>query len=122
MKGDGMFNVHLVDTNGGSKQSYKITLNPKGFATVITILISLVTAGVIVEGRMKQIPINTKRITCIEKQTIKIRAEAAGNRVLLESLIRKQYPNGSDVIIEQAKEIAKSLESELETIYTKEVK
>jgi hypothetical protein len=117
-----MLNIHLVDSNGGSRQSYKIGLSPKGIATTITLVVSLIGAIVVASNRFKQVPINTKRITCIEKQTIKIRAEAAGNRVLLESLIKKQYPSSSEVIINQASEIAKSLEEELETIYTKEVK
>jgi hypothetical protein len=118
----GMLKVTLHDGNGGQQQQYKISLSPRGVVVLVSSLITLVTAGVLLASRIRQIPINSTRITTLEKLVFRSRACLSGNQALLEALIRKEFPNDAEVIISQAKETEKTLEKELEIIYTKEVK
>jgi hypothetical protein len=85
--------------------------------SIAACVIGLISAGVVVNARLKQVPINTKRITCVEKQVVKLRAASVGTRVLNEEIVKKLYPpETASIIIRQANEISQSLEAELEVL------
>lgn len=113
----------LVDTGTGNRHEFIYMPSIKGMVFAITTMIAIAAAVVIAGNRLKQVPIIDQRTIRHDKMFIKLCSEMAGNHVLLEELVRKQYPNGSaTLIINQADAIKKSLEKELEESYTKEVK
>jgi hypothetical protein len=110
------FKMSLMDADG-CRVEYAYMPSVKNIVYLLALLTSVITYCVVTANTIKQIPINTNRITCVEKCVIKIRSSLAGSRVLNEEIIKKLYPpESAELIIRQANETSIALERELDTM------
>jgi hypothetical protein len=115
MKGIKMPGIRVRLKNGSEDHiDYVYTPDVKTIILVVTTCVAVITGCVLAGTRLRQVPINTRRLDCIEKQVVKMCARQAATQVLNEALVKKMYGNeAGTVIIQQSKDMEASIEQEM---------